>query len=646
MRCRLGFRLSGLLVMLALSSSAPALSLALPAQPALAASFRQPQGNQGAVFDSRVEMVLLRVAVFDAKRVPVPGLTKADFKVFEDGREQDIKLLLTPNETPLDIAFVMDVSGSIQQDAPSAKRDAYKFVDALSTNDCVHLVLFNERVGPDAWGPGADRQLKDMIFRAPLGGGTALYDAIVEGLAGFDTDGAWDHEVEGYSAFGLVAGDSAGRVVAAATPVAQAGSRGAGRQAYDAASRCFPADVAADSEAVAQARRQALVVLTDGLDLNSISTFSETVLAAWRADVPIFPIAAGGASRSLLGGIVGSLAGSTDVRTVARMEKLKDQLGELARITGGRFIKGSAGKLRQAYDEVLNVLRASYVVGYAVPPAATPATGSEQLRWHEVAVKLAPPKLRAVTRSGYYRTQNDTETARGSVRGGVESLHAVQPELALLQFGRAAAADPSYWPAHYYRAVTLSLLGREEEAREAAQNAVTLAPEVARAQELAWLTAYASGDYATSWEHLIRARHAGLPMTEAFELLRAQGGGPADLQARLDAPRVFVEDPDVPDLEVQAGLNTVMRVLRRALSESAAVALVSQARRADYLVALDADKFSGPDGRGLDGRLEVFGLLGERISKQSLKLSNVGDPAAVAADLRSSIAAIEAALRR
>lgn len=601
---------------------------------------RSPQQvEQVPTFGARVEMVLLHVAVFDSRGAPVAGLTRDDFAVYEDGAEQEIRLLLTPDEAPLDVAFVMDISGSIRRDAPSAKRDAYNFVGALGAEDCLYLLLFNERVGPGRWGGGADPGLQDMIAEAPLGGGTALYDAIVKGLSVLQRDDL-QSPVESYAAFGLAAGDAADLGASTANSPGFTRELGFDRRPESHSGCGLPAADSGSQEPAAS-RRRALVVLTDGLDMNSISTFAETLVAAWRADVPIFPIAAGEASRSLLRGILGSVAGTSDPLALRRIEQLKDQLRELARITGGQYLKSDSDGLRQAYDEVLNLLRASYVVGYYVPPETDTGRAPAELSWHDVEVKLRRSGMRAVTRQGYYRTENDEETARGAVRAGIESLRQSRPAEALLLLDRALQADPQHWQADYYRAVALSLLNRPAEARQASIRAIALAPEVERAQELAWLTSYRMGDYGAAWEHAIRARQAGLEMTQELQLLRRHAAEPADLRVRLDAPRVFVDDPNVPDLVVQAALAKVMRMIRSALSESEAIALVPRSRLADYLLVIDADDLSVKEPRRLKGDLELFGILGDRVYKRGLRLRDIDDPSAVAADLAQHIEDLE-----
>ncbi|MFQ5744512.1 MAG: VWA domain-containing protein [Acidobacteriota bacterium] len=627
------------------AGAAPSAALPPASAPPARQSEQQIPLDQRPTFGAEVEMVTLHVAVFDAAGTPVPGLTKEDFTVFEDGAAQEIALLLTPNETPLDIALTLDTSGSIERDAPTAKHDAYSFLNQLSGEDCVYLLPFNERVGPGRWGSGGDADLKEMIVNLRLGGNTALYDALLEGLSRLERDEA-ERLVDSYVAFGLPGGDVGGPRPDDESDGARTGGsqrrQPANLLVFDSDSGCGGLAPATDPQDVSHARRRALVVLTDGVDTSSMSTFSDTLITAWEADVPVFPIAIGGASHSFLGDLFRTSAGMGSVVSMHRNKKLNDQLKELARITGGRYIKGGgAGKLSRAYDQILNLLRASYVVGYYPPPLSARNRRLNELTWHKVKVKLRKPHLKAITRAGYYRSAADPKTASDAVRTGVGFLRASRPADALLDFDRALRADAQHWEAYYYRAIALGMLERWEEARKAIRQALALSPETARAQELAWLLSYNAGDYQDAWEHAIRAQQSGQDMSEEFALLRQHSAAPADLDARLDVPRVYVDSGTKPDLVVQEVLKRVLQAVRGALANSPKIGLVTQAHLADYLLVVDAKKISGTKQRKLDGEIELYGFLGDKQYKHDLTLRNIDDPAAIAADLERHIADLE-----
>ena len=93
------------------------------------------QRQQMPVYRAGVDLVVLNVAVLDDDGEPVTGLTAEDFKISEDGVRQEIALFASSSNTPLDIALVLDMSGSVAASAPAIKRDAKAFLDALGPSD-------------------------------------------------------------------------------------------------------------------------------------------------------------------------------------------------------------------------------------------------------------------------------------------------------------------------------------------------------------------------------------------------------------------------------------------------------------------------------------------------------------------------------
>src|SRR5262245_57675591 len=84
-----------------------ALSLSV-ALPAAVAQTPSQQGDDPAQIETLE--VFLPVMVFDKKGEFVPGLTRANFRVFEDGVEQQISSFDAPTQLPLNIAMLIDTS--------------------------------------------------------------------------------------------------------------------------------------------------------------------------------------------------------------------------------------------------------------------------------------------------------------------------------------------------------------------------------------------------------------------------------------------------------------------------------------------------------------------------------------------------------
>lgn len=60
-------------------------------------------------------LVMVPVSVVDTKGEPVRGLQVNDFRLAEEGREQQLVEIGNPDEVPLDIAILFDVSSSVSQ---------------------------------------------------------------------------------------------------------------------------------------------------------------------------------------------------------------------------------------------------------------------------------------------------------------------------------------------------------------------------------------------------------------------------------------------------------------------------------------------------------------------------------------------------
>ncbi len=60
-------------------------------------------------------LVMVPVSVVDARGEPVLGLQLPDFRLDEEGRTQEITQIGNPDQVPLDIAIVFDVSSSVSR---------------------------------------------------------------------------------------------------------------------------------------------------------------------------------------------------------------------------------------------------------------------------------------------------------------------------------------------------------------------------------------------------------------------------------------------------------------------------------------------------------------------------------------------------
>jgi Ca-activated chloride channel family protein len=159
----------------ALSLLACALSLASASVAPRAAVARQDDE----VITVESDLVVLNVTATNAGGAYVRGLGKADFKVFEDGREQQVTNF-GEEETPFAVALLLDTSGSMEQRVALARSAAIRFLDGLRADDTAAVYSFNSKIervqdysnsrdlSPKAFDLGAEGMtvLNDAIFRA------------------------------------------------------------------------------------------------------------------------------------------------------------------------------------------------------------------------------------------------------------------------------------------------------------------------------------------------------------------------------------------------------------------------------------------------------------------------------------------------
>ncbi len=133
--------------------------------------------SQPPSFRVGVDVVSMNVTVTDATRQFVTGLDGQDFRVFEDGRPQQIAVF-QKNSLPIALALLIDSSASMDMAMTMAQEAAVGFVRALAPVDVASVVDFDSRVQiRQAF--TADREaLEKAIRQTDAGGSTSLYNAV------------------------------------------------------------------------------------------------------------------------------------------------------------------------------------------------------------------------------------------------------------------------------------------------------------------------------------------------------------------------------------------------------------------------------------------------------------------------------------
>jgi VWFA-related protein len=247
-------------------------------------------------------------------RRPVGDLKAADFEIFDNGVRQKVEHAGI-ERLALNVFLLFDVSQSVEGAKLQELREAAEsFLEGLEGDDRAGLITFSHEVLLQSDLTTNRPSISRALQQPMAGGGTSLRDAICAGLTLRRAD----------------------------------------------------------------ARREVLLVFTDGLDTSSWLTERQLQAAASRANSLLY--------------VVGLLPPVPRVaRAISEVFYTK-----LAESTGGRVWHAeSSDWLKRAFLEVLADIRTRYVLTYY--PTDVPPDG-----WHTLAVRVKQPGLSVQAREGYF----------------------------------------------------------------------------------------------------------------------------------------------------------------------------------------------------------------------------------------------------
>jgi len=266
----------------------------------------------------------MNVTVTDAAHRYVTDLERQDFHVFEDGRPQQVTFF-QKSSLPLALALLLDTSASMELNLAVAQEAAVGFVRALGPTDVASVIDFDTRVAVRQAFTNDRAALEHAIRETTAGGSTALYNAVYIALKELN------------------------------------------KTALD--------------EPLAESRRRAIVILSDGDDTSSIVGYDEVLELAARSDTAIYAI-----------GLLGP-----EQPTNRKPPEAQFVLRRFAQQTGGRAFFASASKeLANVYDEIRVELTNQYFLAYE----SNNARRDGQFR--RIAVRVERSGVVARARPGYY----------------------------------------------------------------------------------------------------------------------------------------------------------------------------------------------------------------------------------------------------
>lgn len=139
-------------------------------------------------------LIDVRLSAWDSSGKTLESLSPSDFQIVENkGNPIQPISLSVDNDSPLAVALVLDVSGSMQGQALiDAQVAAARFLDRLGTEDQAALIAFSSGVDPDPANLKAQREYSfthelKVIYDAVEGleaeGSTELYNALQKAIA-------------------------------------------------------------------------------------------------------------------------------------------------------------------------------------------------------------------------------------------------------------------------------------------------------------------------------------------------------------------------------------------------------------------------------------------------------------------------------
>ncbi len=289
-------------------------------RPGSAARQPQPAKYDDQTYRVSVDLVNVFCSVWDKNtNAFVTNLGRDDFSVYEDNKKQDIKNFSREMNLPLTLAFLIDTSQSV---APKLKfeQDAATsfFQSVLRDRDRAMLLEFDSGVTLVQDFTNDPNKMAKQIRTLRAAGGTALYDAI---------------------------------------------------------------SLACDEKLIRETGRKAIIILSDGEDQSSKTSFDQALQMALKAEATIFSISVN------RGGFFG----------VGNTKNGDHVLKSLAEETGGRaFFPFTVEELDDAVRQISQELRSQYNIGYL---SNNPTRDGG---YRKIEVRIDEKGMKLNYRKGYY----------------------------------------------------------------------------------------------------------------------------------------------------------------------------------------------------------------------------------------------------
>ncbi|MBA2732829.1 MAG: VWA domain-containing protein, partial [Acidobacteria bacterium] len=139
-----------------------------------------PRDDEYDVVRVSSNLVVVPVSVTEASGQPVLGLKTTDFRLEEEGRAQEIADIGNPEQVPLEIAILLDVSGSVNARFDFEKEAAARFIkQVLKAEDRATIFAIDQRPHLVQARDTAERAASKLLSMPASKGATAFYDTVI-----------------------------------------------------------------------------------------------------------------------------------------------------------------------------------------------------------------------------------------------------------------------------------------------------------------------------------------------------------------------------------------------------------------------------------------------------------------------------------
>jgi Ca-activated chloride channel homolog len=268
----------------------------------------------GAQMRVDVRLVNVVATVTDAHGRSIPNLSVDDFVLEEDGKPQQITHFSQDQNVPVSVGILLDTSGSMDRKIKTAVEAVERFSRRIHQNDEIFLITFSGRPLLRQDFTDDREKLSQALRHVNATGGTALYDAVTDGLTKIHS----------------------------------------GRHS-----------------------KRAILLITDGQDTASAAKLEDVLQSIRQSDVLIYPVGISGLTYAKDGETFkpGALSALLPFKTARAAQTKRDEvdlnvLRAFAENSGGRaFLLAESlinrgGQIEKVLDAIADELRSQYTLGF------------------------------------------------------------------------------------------------------------------------------------------------------------------------------------------------------------------------------------------------------------------------------------------